>query len=331
MAEYLSVPPERAGLELDEFLCLAFPGYSKGFLRGEIRSGRVLVDGQPSLPGKRLRITNVVSADLDEDSVPAVPVAADKELPVLYSDACVLVVDKPDGLASEPERWNAEAGSVAGSLLRLAAETEHGEGGEVRLRLLHRLDKDTSGCVLVAKHIEAERALRRDFEAGQVHKEYLALVDGELPTMDGEEFVIDDPIAPDARRTGRMRVHEKGKPSKTIVTAEQRFDGFTLVRCRPITGRTHQIRVHLSFAGFPLMIDRFYGRRDQLMLSEIKRGYRAKKGAVERPLMDRLTLHAERVQWVDPLDGTQRSTRSPIPKDLARTLKQLAKVRPPRS
>lgn len=331
MTEYLPVPPERAGLELDEFLCLAFPGYSKGFLRSEVRAGRVLVDGQPSLPGKRLRITNVVSTDLDEEAAPPVPVAADKTLPVLYSDANVVVVDKPAGLASEPERWNAEAGSVAGSLLRLAAESEHGQDGEVRLRLLHRLDKDTTGCVLVAKHIEAERALRQGFEAGEVHKEYLALVDGELPTAAGEEFVIDDPIAPDARRTGRMRVHAKGKPSQTIVTAEQRFEGFTLVRCRPITGRTHQIRVHLAFAGFPLMVDRFYGRRDALMLSEIKRGYRAKKGSVERPLMDRLTLHAEHIRWVDPLDGSPRSARSPVPKDLARTLKQLAKVRAQRS
>ena len=327
MIEYFPVPMERAGLELDEFLCLAFPGCSKGFLRAQVRAGNVLVDGQPSLPGKRLRITNVVSADFDMEAAPPIPVAATRPLEVLYRDEHVIAVDKPAGLASEPERWNAEAGSVAGSLLPLAGQ-EADAGEDCRLRLLHRLDKDTSGCLLAAKHIEAERALRGDFERGEVCKEYLAIVDGELPTLGDEEMLIDDPIAPDARRTGRMCIHAKGKPSQTYVAAEQRFQGFTLVRCRPVTGRTHQIRVHLAFAGFPLMVDRFYGRRDTLMLSEIKRGYRAKKGSSERPLIDRLTLHAERIQWNDPGGAGLRSVQSPLPTDLTRTLKQLAKVRP---
>lgn len=332
MTEYLPVPDERAGLELDEFLCMSFPGLSKGFLRGQVREGRILVDGQPCLPSKRLGVRDVVLVDMDVDAAPSIPVAGAVELEVLYRDEHVLVIDKPAGLASEPERWNHEAGSVAGSLLALAAERNSElDPEEYRPRLLHRLDKDTTGCVLVAKHIEAERSLRQAFEAGGVRKEYLALVDGEPTVEGGEEFLIDQPLGMDGRRTGRMRVDAKGKASQTMVGVEQRFRGFTLARCRPLTGRTHQIRVHLASEGFPLTVDPFYGRRDSFKLSDFKSNYRSKKGGIERPLMDRLTLHAERLTWLDPVDGTERTVSSPIPKDLARTLKQLAKIRAPRS
>ncbi|MGK0218919.1 MAG: 23S rRNA pseudouridine1911/1915/1917 synthase [Planctomycetota bacterium] len=332
MTEYLPVPDERAGLELDEFLCLSFPGLSKGFLRTQVREGNVLVDGQPALPSKRLGVRNVVVVNIDEETAPPIPVPGALKLNVLYRDEHVLVIDKPAGLASEPERWNAEAGSVAGSLLALAAERDPSlDPEEFRPRLLHRLDKDTTGCVLVAKHIEAERSLRQAFESGGIRKEYLALVDGEPSVEDGEEFLIDQPLEMDGRRSGRMRVGVKGKPSETMVGVEQRFQGFTLVRCRPLTGRTHQIRVHLASAGFPLTVDPFYGRRDNLKLSDIKSKYRQKQGGIERPLMDRLTLHAERITWLDPVDGKERTASSPIPKDMTRTLKQLAKVRAPRS
>ena len=269
MTEYLPVPEERAGLELDEFLCLAFPGLSKGFLRGQVREGRVLLDGQPTRPNQRLRITNVVSVDLDEEAAPMVPLAAEVQLPVLHVDDHVLVVDKPAGLASEPERWNPGAGSVAGSLLLLAEEEQlDEEPREWRPRLLHRLDKDTSGCLMAARHIEAERSLRRAFEEGGVEKEYLALVDGEFSAEEGEEVTIDAPLGPEGRNNPRQRVSPKGKPSVTLVSVEQRFRGFTLVRCKPRTGRTHQIRVHLASMGHPLMVDPLYGRRDELMLSE---------------------------------------------------------------
>jgi 23S rRNA pseudouridine955/2504/2580 synthase len=120
-----------------------------------------------------------------------------------------------------------------------------------------------------------------------------------------------------------------GKPSRTRIQVEQRFEGYTLLRCNPLTGRTHQIRVHLSWAGFPLVIDPTYGRRETLKLSEIKRGYKAKRGAEERPLMARLTLHAAAIAWPAD-DGQLTRVEAPLPADFTRLLRQLSKVRPHR-
>jgi RluA family pseudouridine synthase len=357
VAAYITVPPERAGLALDEYLCLVFPLLTKGFLRRKIRDGAVLVDGMPSTPSQRLRRDQVLIVEIEEDEeLPDAPVAPK-----------VLAVDKPSDLAAEPERWAKSNASLAGALLELALDRSEVDeidpahptkALQFRPRLLHRLDKDTSGVVLVAKTITAERALRAAFELGAIRKHYLALVEGEYPLREGESELIDLPIGPDERKSGRMQIDERsGKPSQTRVTIERAFHGFTLLRCEPLTGRTHQIRVHLRAKGFPLVIDPFYGRRRALSLSEFKLDYRRKPGAVEHPLMERLTLHARRLDFPDvrtlapelvqageelpegqsiryTLEDFARAQRivveSPIPSDLARVLKQLEKVRPKR-
>ena len=324
------VPPERAGLELDEFLCLMFPGVPKGALRNEVRSGRVLLDGADVHPAQRLRDGDVVLCSFDEEDLPSAPNAPDVTLPVLYEDAAVLVVDKPAKLAVESERWAPDLPTVAGGLLALA----EARGVDWRPRLVHRLDKDTTGAIAAAKTLEAERVLRGAFEEGLVQKRYLALVEGEHPLGPDEAEVIDQPIAPDERKSGRMMVHPSGKPSRTRISVVERFAGFTLMAAEPLTGRTHQIRVHLADAGFPLVIDHVYGRRNELKLSELKAGYRGKRGVVERPLMDRLTLHAAVLTLppVPDFDGVPGSpgarVESPLPADLGRVLKQLRKVRP---
>ena len=128
---------------------------------------------------------------------------------------------------------------------------------------------------------------------------------------------------------GRMVVAASGgKPARTRIAVERRFRGYTLLRCEPLTGRTHQIRVHLAARGFPLAVDRTYGRRDALLLSQIKADYRPKRGRAERPLIGRLTLHALEVGIPVPGGGDERVlVRAPLPKDFANTLKQLSKVR----
>ncbi|MCZ6597002.1 MAG: RluA family pseudouridine synthase [Planctomycetota bacterium] len=349
MSEYIVVPPERSGLELDEFLCLTFPGVSKGCLRDQVRTGRVLVDGERALPSQKLRREQVLVVEFDAaEDLPAPPVAPDMEIAILHEDQNVLVVDKPPRLAVEPERWLRSAGSLSGAMLELALERSadganepkepRANGGAESLafrpRLVHRLDKDTSGCVIVAKTLAAERALRSAFDRGDVHKTYLALVEGEHPLADGETQELDAPIGSDPRKSGRMIVDvARGKPSLTRVAVERRFHGFTLLRCEPATGRTHQIRVHLASAGFPLAVDPVYGRCDALFLSSIKANYHAKPGRTERPLIDRLTLHALAVDFPcppgDEVGGEARvRVEAPVPKDIERTLKQLAKVRP---
>lgn len=329
MSEYIVVPPERAGLELDEFLCLLYPEWNKGFVRRQVREGAVLVDGAPARPSQRLRPQQVLILDVDEEEAPAVPQAPRVELPILYEDGDVLVVDKPPDLAVEPERWEREAACVAGALLELFRRRAAG-GGEAALverpRIVHRLDKGTSGALLVAKDLGAERRLRSAFDEGNVNKEYLALVEGEHPLPDGAEELIDLPVGVDERRSGRQVVRRDGKPSRTRIRVERRYRGFTLLRCEPLTGRTHQIRVHLAHSGFPLAVDPQYGRRDGLLLSEIKAGYRAKAGRVERPLLGRLALHAAEVEF-PTADGGRQRVLAPLPKDLERVLRQLDKLR----
>ncbi len=337
------IPDERAGLELDEFLCLQYPGLSKGFLRQEIGAGRVLLDGAATMAGKRLRPSQVVMATIDWERAPKRPESPGIEVPVLFENDAVLVVDKPAGLAVEPERWMRELGSLAGALLQMAedrTEEEEGslEGGlSFRPRLVHRIDKDTTGAVLVAKTIEAERVLREAFGAGTIKKSYLALVEGEPYLDDDEEMIVDQPIGPVLKKSGRMRIAPDGKESQTRVTIAERFDGYTLLCCEPITGRTHQIRVHMAHEGFPLVVDAFYGRRNSFKLSEFKAGYRPKRGMPEKPLIDRLTLHAHEVLLAPELSaalgmpaGESLHVTAPVPKDLERLLKQLRKVRPPR-
>jgi 23S rRNA pseudouridine1911/1915/1917 synthase len=344
-AEYQVVPAEHHGLELDEFLCLLYPGHGKGRLRQWVRAGRVLVDGEPANPSQRVRGEQLLILDLGPEFDQPEPVAPELPLAVLYEDRHLLVVDKPADLAVEPERWKPEAATLAGALLRRAREDSRASEGQLdwRPRGVHRLDKDTTGCVAVAKDLDTERRLRTAFETGRVDKRYLALVEGEHPAADGQWVEIDRPLGPEPRRSGAMRVAADGKPSRTELRVAQRFRGYTLLECRPRTGRTHQIRVHLASEGFPLAVDPLYGRRDVLLLSELKRGYRAKRGRPERPLIGRLTLHAARL--VLPLqegedappaelpaglsaDGRWLSVVAPAPRDLDQTLRQLAKVRP---
>jgi len=341
VTNHIPIPPERSGMELDEFLCLSFPLLNKGFLRRQVREGKVLVDGNPAVPSQRLRADQVLLVDFeDAEEFPEPPVAPATRIPVLYEDDHVLALDKPAGLAVEPERWARGNASVAGALLELAltrsgaapdGRAQPGAGLEFRPRILHRLDKDTSGVLLVAKTIEAERRLRAAFDAGEVRKTYLALAEGEHPLGDGEFETIDLPIGPDERKSGRMRVDPAdGRPSQTRLRVERRYRGFTLLECEPLTGRTHQIRVHLRETGFPLAVDPAYGRRDALFLSAIKRGFRRKPGHIEAPLIARLTLHASSIEFPDPAAsdaGRRIRVESPLPRDLERALKQLGKVR----
>ncbi len=330
MSEEIVVPWERAGLELDEFLCLQFPTCSKGFLRRAVRAGQVLVDGTRAQPSQRLRPDQVLLLEFDEDEAPPSPVAPACEIPILYEDEDLLVLDKPSGIAVEPERWARGAASLAGALLALARSRSAGEDAlDLRLRAVHRLDKDTSGALVVAKHLEAERSLRAAFEQERVEKTYLALVEGEHPLADGAEEVIDLPLGPDEKKSGRVAVQPRtGKPSRTRIAVARRFRGYTWLSCQPLTGRTHQIRVHLTACGFPLAVDPLYGRRSTLHLSALKSGYKVKRGLPERPLIARLTLHAAEVRVPSPGAGRGSvSVEAPLPKDLASLLKQLAKVR----
>lgn len=334
MAQYFTVPADDLGVELDEYLCRLFPLARKRELRSLVRDGRVTVNGAPSAPSQRLRADDVVGCDFDDEELEAhEPEAAPSEPPVLlHEDEHVLVVDKPADLLVEPDRWDeSRPNLIVGLQVLSQLRVERGDEG-FRPRLVHRLDKDTSGALAVAKTVDAERVLGAAFEQGGVVKRYLALVEGEHPLGEGESETIDLPLGPDHRRSGHMCVRRDGKSSQTLVRVRERFRGMTLLECQPLTGRTHQIRVHLAAQGFPLLVDPLYGRRKALLLSEIKSSYRRKPGQAETPLIARLTLHAEQLEIPRVPEGAGEPIRvlAPCPKDFERTLKQLAKWRPAR-
>jgi 23S rRNA pseudouridine1911/1915/1917 synthase len=334
VSQYYTIQSDQIGMELDEFLCRLHPLTSKRLLRRLVREGAVTVNAAPAAPAQRLRADDVVGLEFDEDDLPVAlePRPIEEPLDLLYEDAHSLVVDKPADLLVEPDRWDETRPNLLSALHALAVHRGGEAGAEFRPRLVHRLDKDTSGAVVIAKSIEAERVLGAAFEHGQVEKRYLALVEGEHPLADGASETIELAIGPNSKRDGSMCARKDGKPAATVVRVEQRFHGFTLLSAQPLSGRTHQIRVHLAAKGFPLAVDPLYGRRRALKLSELKSSYRHKPGTVESPLIARLTLHAASVEFPDVQSGARRvRVEAPLPRDFERTLRQLAKVRPART
>ena len=196
-----------------------------------------------------------------------------------------------------------------------------------RLRVVHRLDKETSGVLLFAKDLDAQRRISEQFQNNLVQKEYLALVWGKPPADEGQ---IDAPLAPHPSSRDRMAVSKHGRPARTDWKVEQRMRRFTLLRCFPKTGRTHQIRVHLKSIGLPLAIDPLYspaksGEAPGLFLSRFKSDYRPSGRDQERPLIARLTLHAHRLRFQHP-SGGEITIECPPPKDFRAAVMQLGKL-----
>jgi RluA family pseudouridine synthase len=249
------------------------------------------------------------------------------EIPVLYEDAQLLVVSKPAGLLVCPDRYDKERSNLMKLLEEGIAQGKPWavERGLRYLANVHRLDFETSGVLLLAKDRESLVALARQFESGRPDKRYVALVQGEV----GEDsFRVEVRLAPDPRRPERMQVHRKrGKLSVTEFRVRERFRGYTLLECRPLTGRTHQIRVHLAHRGWPVVGDKLYGG-EPFFLSRVKPDYRFKPGETERPLLARLGLHAERLTLVHPVSGQPVVIEASWPRDLQAAVKQLRRYAP---
>jgi 23S rRNA pseudouridine1911/1915/1917 synthase len=194
-------------------------------------------------------------------------------------------------------------------------------GGERRPGIVHRLDKDTSGLLLVAKNDRAHRWLQEQFRNRKVEKVYLALVDGHPPTPRGR---IEAPVGRDPLHRQRMAVlpPAKGREAVTEYRVVERFMHHALLEVHPVTGRTHQIRVHLAHRGWPVVGDKLYGG-EPFFLSRVKPDYRFKPGETERPLLARLGLHAEQLTLVHPVSGQPVVIEAPWPRDLQAAVKQL--------
>lgn len=227
----------------------------------------------------------------------------------IYRDEDLIILDKPSGISVIPDRSDDELPSIRDRLIEK----------EGRIWIVHRLDKATSGLLVVARHAEAHRHLNRMFEEREVNKEYLAIVDGH-PEEDPAEIAV--PLLSHPHKN-LVTVDPSGKPSATLIKTERAFGRTSLLRVRLLTGRKHQIRVHLAYLGNPLLVDPVYGRRNAFFLSEVKKKY--KPSGEERPLIQRLTLHAASLSFIHPFKEVHMEWELPLPRDLQVTLKQLDK------
>ena len=241
----------------------------------------------------------------------------DPPLQILYQDAHLIAVNKPPGLAVIPGRG--ETDSVLEYLARQLNLPCSGTP-DPRLRVVHRLDKQTSGVLLFATDITGQRCLSHQFQNNQAAKEYLAIVAGQPGEESGQ---IDAPLGPSRSSPQRMAITSRGRPARTLWRIEQRFGPFSLLRVFPHTGKTHQIRVHLLFLALPLAVDEIYNSQSKgIYLSSFKRAYR--KTGDERPLISRLTLHAEKLSFLN-VESQSVQITAPFPKDFRATLNMLGK------
>jgi RluA family pseudouridine synthase len=248
------------------------------------------------------------------------------EIPVLFEDEFLLALDKPACLLTSPDRYDPLRPNLM-KLLHAGIAEQKPWARERNLKYLsnaHRLDFETSGVILLAKSKPVLVKLADLFGSDKPRKQYVALASGDPPE---EKFEVDAPLAQHPARPGIMRVDPKnGKKSQTKFAVLENFStfGYILLKCEPVTGRTHQIRVHALHAGLKIVADGLYGGKP-LWLSRLKKDYRLKPGQEERPLISRVALHAEQLQLIHPENRENLTISAPWPKDLAVGVKYLRK------
>ena len=301
---------------LDEVAAAEWGFLTIGQVRRHIEAGVITLNGRRAGRSDRVAPGDLIALERDDDGEGEIaPVAS--ALTVIYDDAALIAVDKPAGVPVVPERGSSEW-RFMGMLLYHAGTCPLCAG--VRFRVVHRLDRDTSGVVVLAKTVEAGRALGELFAGRQVQKRYLAVVRGEAA---GDGGTIDAPVGPSGRRGPLMAVGQSGKASVTQWRVLDRFRGFTLVEAFPHTGRTHQIRVHLAHIGHKVVADRQYGSRDKMTLQEIARG----RADHDEVLLARQALHAASLTLKHPATKAPLHFEAPLPEDMSKLLEALRRWR----
>jgi 23S rRNA pseudouridine1911/1915/1917 synthase len=292
----LRLAPSAAGLRFDQALAQALPDYSRNRLRQWIDAGRVRLDGR-TVDAKH-KVWGGEEVEVAAAPEPAAtPLAAEPiALAIVHEDDALIVIDKPAGLVTHPGSGN-WSGTLQNALLHHAPEL----AAVPRAGIVHRLDKDTSGLLVVARTIAAHTDLVRQLQARTVRREYLALAAGDL----ARGGTVDAPIGRHPARRTTMAVVASGRPARTHYTVVARYGVATLLVCRLETGRTHQIRVHLASLGHPLVGDPAYGRRGALAFA-------------------RQALHAYRLGLVHPVTRAECAWEAPMPEDFARLVASLA-------
>lgn len=299
------------GGRLDTYLCGKFPAVSRGAIQRLIEEKHILINGRPTKSSAMPHAGDEVSVHWPE----ARPLEAQPEdipLAVLYEDDSLLVVNKAADLVVHPSAGHEEH-TLVNALLHHCAGRLSGIGGVARPGIVHRLDKETSGCLVVAKSDEAHLALSSQFASRKVEKTYLAIVCGEMTKDRGE---VRAAIARHPSHRKRMAVTEDaGREAHTSFRVLERLRGSTYVEAGLHTGRTHQIRVHFQYLGYPLVGDDTYGHRQNIRLADLT-GYTA----------PRQMLHAGRLTFTHPRSGKRIRFEAPLPPDFLDALSALRPV-----
>ena len=294
-----SVPPALGGMRLDQALARLFPQYSRNRLQAWLKSGHITVDGRRLSSDQA--VTGGEAVRLQPPRLPdaAAPQAQRMPLRIVFEDAAIIVIDKPAGLVVHPGAGQPDRTLLNALLAHAPSLVNVPRGG-----IVHRLDKDTSGLLVVAKTIEAQVSLVKQLAEHSMRRIYLAVVQGDPPASG----VIDAPVGRDARARTRMAVTHRGKPSRTNYRVLERYGHAALVECRLETGRTHQIRVHFQHLRYPLVGDETYRR-----------------GTRHGIAFPRQALHAIELTLVHPTSGKPMTWAAPLPRDLKRLIEDLRK------
>lgn len=290
MSAALTFNVDASGERLDKFLDRHCPDLSRSRLQALIAQGCVAVDGSAAKPSTRLRQRQIVELRIPEPAASALTLQR-IPLNIAYEDAHLLVVNKPAGLTVHPAPGHPD-NTLVNAVLALCPDLQ-GIGGSIRPGIVHRLDKDTSGLMVVAKNDVAHKQLADQLKRRAFTKVYTALVHG---SVSPGEAVIDAPIGRANSDRKRMAIVQGGRDAATRYRVIQRFSAHTLVEARPATGRTHQIRVHFASLGYPLVGDATYGK--------------------PHPRLDRHFLHASTLGFRHPADDEYREFSAPLPPEL---------------
>jgi 23S rRNA pseudouridine1911/1915/1917 synthase len=347
----LVVPPEAAGQRLDQFLTSQMAGVSRSRVQLLLEQGDVVVDGERLKASSKLRGGELIAITGEPRPAPLKAIAEDIPLDVVFEDADLAVIDKPAGMMVHAGSGQSEdarnRGTLVNALLHRFKSLSTGSGpgsGELRPGIVHRLDKDTSGLIIVARNDRAHAALAAMFSARQVKKTYIALVHGAVERPKGTitAAIGRDPVRRTRMTTrGKEEGREEGRSAvshyEVVRRVATRFGKFTLVRVRIETGRTHQIRVHMASIGHPVVGDTLYGAAGQLTDQGAVQAGQSKAGGPkaagpkaarrkaepEKLRLGRNFLHAAELEFTHPISGKPVSLASPLPEALDAFLKRL--------
>lgn len=311
----ITVEARAHGWRIDHYLARLYPNYSRSAFQKAISQKAVLLNGLPAKTGRRLRVNDTLSVKLPAESDSSLP-PEDIPLDILYEDDSLVVINKAAGMIVHPGRGNYR-GTLAGAL-QFHFDQLSDMAGQLRPGIVHRLDRDTTGVIIVAKDNQVHSRLSSQFENREVTKEYRALIWGR-PDFDSD--LIETHMCVNQGQREKMQVCEPGGKSREATTwyeVIKRFPKATYVRLLPKTGRTHQLRVHMSHLGHPILADKLY--RGQPQVTEADLSSNGDADAESPVLIQRQALHAMRLTFRHPHSGKEMTIEAPLPADMQATL-----------